>query len=112
MYKINQGTTARISFTITDYDGVPVPFSNISTATMSIVDYDSNSVIISGQNIKPNITESGVCTVYLSGDTNKVLDENKPYEKHIIFVTVSGVGGSAPQITHEVIVQINNLRVV
>jgi hypothetical protein len=110
MFKVNEGSTARLSFLITDYDGSAVPVSNISTATMSISDYDTNTVIVADQNIKTNITELGICTVYLAGSTNTIITETKPYEKHIISIVVSGVGLSAPQITNETIYQVNNMK--
>ena len=111
MYKVNQGSTSRLSFLVTDYDGAAVPVSNISTATMSIFDYDTNTIISSGTNIKPSITESGICTLYLSGDVNKIITETKPYEKHVIYILVSGVA-SSQQITHEIVYQINNIKMV
>lgn len=110
MFKVNEGSSARLSFVVEDHDGVPVPVSNISVATMSLIDYDTNTIIIASQDIKPNITELGVCTVYLSGDSNRMITETKPYEKHIISVLVSGVGLSATQITSEVIFQVNNMK--
>ena len=110
MFKVNEGSSARLSFLITDYDGAAVPVSNISTATMSISDYDTNEVIVASQDIKSNITELGICTVYLSGDTNRMVTETKPYEKHVISILVSGVGLSSTQVTNETIYQVNNIK--
>lgn len=110
MFKVNEGSSARVSFIVEDHDGSPVPVSNISTATMSLVDYDTNEIIIASQDIKSNITELGVCTFYLSGDTNRMVTETKPYEKHILSILVSGVGLSSTQITSEIIFQVNNIK--
>lgn len=112
MYKVNQGSTSRVSFTITDYDGAAVPVSNISTARMSIFDNDTNEMIIIDSDIKSNITEAGICTLYIAGNINRIITETKPYEKHTIFITVSGVGGAAQQITQEIEYQVNNIKLM
>jgi len=112
MATINEGTSARVSFTVTDYTGAAVPVSNIATATLSLYDYDSRDYLgsLSGVDIKDYITESGVCTYYVPGTANVLVDESKAEEKHVFYVQVSGVGANPTVVTHEWVFYVRNLR--
>lgn len=96
MYECNENTSALVQFTVYDAYGNVVPVANISTATMTLYDYDTKEVInsVSGTDIRSNIDASGVCSIWLHGVDNIILDESKLVEKHTITIAISGINNT------------------
>lgn len=112
MFAVNERSSCRLQFTITDYDGSFIPVGNVDTASLSIYDFGTRNIIASGVDIKPYIDASGVCSYYIPSVYNVLVNPDLPSEKHVVYIAISGYGLNAPEIRHEYNYYINNMKMI
>lgn len=99
--EVPQGNTCLLEFTLVDYDGeTPVSVDNITSATMTLLDKDSNEVINSREDVdvSGNVDTSGRFSRLLTAADNVILnaDEKVDKETHVALITIQASGAEQP----------------
>ena len=94
---VPQGNSCLLYFEIKDYDHTTaVSVLNIVTATMSLYNHDTGSVINSREDVdvKSSINTNGIFSHLLTGDDNQIqaTGERIKHEKHIAVVKFTATG--------------------
>jgi hypothetical protein len=106
---VNESSSCKISFEITDENDVAVQKASIATATLSIFDYDSGTVVLPTVDIYSDISASGTVSYHINGQYNNIINQGNMTEKRVVYVMISGVGAGSPEIRHEYHYDVNNM---
>ncbi len=98
--KVPQGNTCLLEFTLVDYDGeTPVSVDNVTSATMTLLDKDTNTIINSREDVDVigDIDTNGRFSRLLSAADNIIIntDERVDQEVHVALITVTASGPEA-----------------
>jgi hypothetical protein len=92
---INEGSDAYIQVTFTDTDGDTILSNNITSATMTLYDLKTETVINNQEDvdISGDFDEHGICTIHLSSTDNTIIDTNiaaghEYHEYHVLMIKV------------------------
>lgn len=114
---VNEGSTCKITFLLTDYAGNAVSVGAISTATFTLKDRITGDTINSRTNIdcKSNFDVNGNFSLILTAADNVIRNSATArntvrYEEHIFTITVNAVVNSETIVLQESIsIQVANL---
>jgi len=114
--KVNEGSSCRLTFTLTDYDGTGIAASAITTVTMTLKDKDAGTVINSREDIDVSsgfdVTGGGFTWELIAAD-NPIVDATKSEEIHVATFTITSTAGSnAITLNEEVWITVTNLNTV
>lgn len=117
---VNEGTSAQITFTITDYNDTPIPGGSIDTATWGLTNKSGLEVINSRTDVdfKSSITAGGVATINLSAADNPIVDSrirNKrdATEEHLLTLSITAtVSGTPIALKESILITVKNLRAI
>lgn len=95
-YEVFEGSTARLTFTISDEDGTAIPASALTTATLSLYNRATNTAINSrnAQNIlnanNVTISSAGVVVASLQAADNAIVGTDRKEVHVAVFTFTTG----------------------
>lgn len=114
--EVNQNSTCKLKFRLVDFDGVGIGASSITTATMSLYDRETKTVINNrtAVNVKPYFDGSGNFLFTLTNlDNALVNDAVRGPEIHLAIITVvCTVGAETVTLVETIEIKVNNLLIV
>lgn len=98
-YKVNEGSSCRISFTLQDYDGTAIADTNISAATFTLKNKDDGVVINSRSavDVKSYFNGSGEFSMLLNATDNAIQEtaSTKAHETHVASFSITATVATA-----------------
>lgn len=109
---VNEKSTSRMRFTLVDWAGNYIPQAALTSATMQIIERDTETVIRASLDVKTNIDAFGVFTFYLQPSDNAFVNPaSRQWEHHVaIFTFVGTSGGEAVTYNESFEWAIQNIR--
>lgn len=113
----NEDSSCRLRFRATDFDGTPIPFASLLSATMTLKDKTTAETINGWNetNIMTNCESDGLFTIFLQPEDNVIVnpDAKSPTEIHIatIVVRANGTVGTI-QNKEDALIEVKNLQFV
>ena len=111
--KVNEDSSCRLTFQLTDYDGTGIEPADLLTATMTLKDKETNTVINSRNAIDVSgyFSASGNFSFELVAADNAIQNSDTHEETHVAtFSFTSDVGGNSISLVEEIYITVINLR--
>lgn len=111
--QVNEDSSCRVTFQLTDLDGTGVANTDITTAVMSLKDKNSSDTINSHAttSVTSSFDGSGNFSYVFDGDDNPIIDTSLNSEIHIATITIDAtVSGTQLDLVESFWIEVKNLR--
>jgi len=102
---VNEGSTPKITASLTDEAGVAVPDAQIQSVTVAVHDYISGEELRAATAATPS---GGIVTTWLTKEETRIIDTTLEYEHRVI--TVVAQYATTRYATAQAFIKVNNLR--